>query len=108
MLAQSKTRTLSVGVTIGGETRKISAMEFISACKRRGAAIKRDWFRLSCADERARTILDASLELEAAVLLELSRTDSEVRDFLMERAAILWAGNCPHSATDAAKALIGR
>jgi hypothetical protein len=95
-------------ITIKGRTREITALEFISACKRRGAAIKRDWFRLSCADERARTILDASPELEAAVLLELSKTDGEVRDFLMERAAILWAENCSHSAADAAKALIGR
>ena len=95
-------------ITIKGRTMEVTVLEFISACNRQGTAIKRDWFRLSCADERARTILDASPELEAAVLLELSKTDGEVRDFLMERAAILWAEGCPHSATDAAKALIGR
>jgi hypothetical protein len=95
-------------ITIKGKTREVTALEFISACKRRGATIKRDWFRLSCADERARTILDASPELEAVILLELSKTDGEVRDFLMERAAILWVEGCPHSETDAAKAMIGR
>ena len=95
-------------ITIKGRTRDVTALEFISACNRRVTAIKRDWFRLSCADERARTILDASPELEAAVLLELSKTDGEVSGFLMERAAILWVEGLPHSATDAARALTGR
>jgi hypothetical protein len=95
-------------VTIGEETREVITSEFISACNRKGIAIKQDWFRLSCDDERARAILAASPELEAAILLELSKTDREVRDFLAERSAILWAEDCPHSAIDAARALTGR
>jgi hypothetical protein len=95
-------------ITIGEETREVTAREFILACNRKGAQIKRNWFRLSCADCRAQLILAASPELEAAVLLELAKTDGEIRDFLAERAAILWTEGLPYSATDAAKALIGR
>jgi hypothetical protein len=95
-------------ITIGEETREVTALEFISACNRRGAAIKRNLFRLSCDDERGQAILDVSPELEAAVLLELAKTDGEVRDSLGERIAILWVEGLPHSAMDAAKALVGR
>ena len=95
-------------ITVKGRTREVTALEFISSCNRRGTAIKRDWFRLSCADERARVLLDASPELEAAVLLELSGADGEIRDSLAEREAILWVEGLPRSAMDAARVMTGR
>jgi hypothetical protein len=42
------------------------------------------------------------------VLIDLARTDGEIRDALMEREAILAAENLPCRAMDAARALIGR
>jgi hypothetical protein len=95
-------------VSIGYETREITAREFILACTRKGVEIKRNWFRPFCDDSRAQAILDASPELEGAVLLELSKTDCEVKDALTERAALLWAEGCPYSAPHAARALTGR
>jgi hypothetical protein len=95
-------------VSIGEETREVSAREFVSACAREGVEIKRNWFRPFCDDKRAQAILGASPELEAAVLLEISKTDGEVKDALAERAALLWAEGCPYSASHAARALTGR
>jgi hypothetical protein len=95
-------------ITIGDETREVTALGFISSCSRRGVEIKRNWFRPFCGDGLAQAILDASPELEAAVLLELSKTDGEARDAISERVAILWLEGGPHSAADAARALTGR
>jgi hypothetical protein len=95
-------------VKIGGEAREISASEFIGSCKRRGVEIKRACYRPFCANPQAQAILGASPELEAAVLIELARTNGEIRDALMEREAILAAENLPCHAMDAARALIGR
>jgi hypothetical protein len=95
-------------ITVRERTREVTAREFILACERKGAAIKRGWFRLSSTDSRAQLILAASPELEAAVLLELSKADGEIRGFLAERTAILRAEGCPHSAMDAARCLTGR
>jgi hypothetical protein len=95
-------------IKIGDETREVTALWFISACNRRGVGIKLDWYRPFCGDGRAQAILGASPELGAAVLLELSKTDGEARDAISERVAILWLEGGPHSAADAARALIGR
>jgi hypothetical protein len=95
-------------ITIGEETREVTAREFILACNRKGIKIKRHWFRPFCDDERAQAMLGASPELEAAVLLELSKGDGDIKDALSERMAILWVECSPHSAMDAARALTGR
>jgi hypothetical protein len=99
---------LGIKVTIGEETRDISAREFISACERRGIGIRLDSCRPVCGDKSGQAILDASPELEAAVLLEMAASDTGARDALKERMAILWTEGLPHSAMDAARAMTGR
>jgi hypothetical protein len=95
-------------VKIGGEAREVSACEFIESCERKSVEIKRDWYRPFCEHPQAQAILDASPELEAAILLEMAKNDSEIRDALMERKAILLAENLPCRTMDAARALTAR
>jgi hypothetical protein len=95
-------------VKIGNETREITASEFIQACKRRGVEIKLEGYRPYCDHRDAQAILDASPELEGAVLIELAKNCTELRDALRERQAILWAENLPHSPLETARALTGR
>jgi hypothetical protein len=95
-------------VKIGGESRDVSPSEFIRFCEHKGVEIKYACYRPFCAHLQAQAILDASPELEAAVLIEMARADGEIRDALMEREAILAAENLPCRAMDAARALIGR
>ena len=95
-------------VTIGEETREVTAREFVSACNRSGTAIKLDLFRPVCDHEQARAILDASAELEAALLIEMAAGYAEIRDALKERMAILWVEGLSHSSMDATRAMIGR
>jgi hypothetical protein len=99
---------LGIKITIGEETREVTAREFVLACSRKGIEIKRHWFCPFCDDKRAQAMFDASPELEAAILLELSKGDGEIKDALSERMAILWVEGSPHSAMDAARALTGR
>jgi hypothetical protein len=95
-------------VEIGNESREITATEFIAACKRNGVEIQLHSYRPFCARHDAQAILEASPELEAAVLIELAKTNREIFDALKEREAILWAGNLPHSLQKTARALMGK
>jgi 2-C-methyl-D-erythritol 4-phosphate cytidylyltransferase len=105
---QSRTKSSAMKVSIGGETREISAREFVSACKRQGVVLRLDWYRPVCGHGQAQAILDASSDLRAAVLIEIAARDMELCDALKERIAILWADDLPHSAMDAAMAMTGR
>jgi len=82
-------------ISIGGETRDINAADIISLCMKKNVTILTNTYtgRVSFRGKRndvtrLREIISASPELEASIMLELSKSCQSLRDTIVERACI--------------------
>jgi hypothetical protein len=101
-------RRFFLKITIDGKSRTVTPEEFINSCERHGVSIKGGRLHgSSSVVAKFQRLLDASPELEEAVLVELAKANGELED-LYERQAILWADDLPCSLVDATRALAER
>ena len=104
---------MRVRVELCGGARLVSGEEFLSSCGRRGVRARGDsGGRVVLSGppphvDQARALLAASLELEAAVVLELAKEDGALCDLLEERRAIRWADDLSDDMESAALATVG-
>jgi EAL domain-containing protein (putative c-di-GMP-specific phosphodiesterase class I) len=105
---------MDIRVTVGTETRIITPLQFMDSCEKRGVQAEvGDWFNVRLCGHgdvtrKFKKLLEASPELEAAVLIELAKANGELLDALAEREAILFIEGLPHESIDVALAMTVR